>query len=117
MEIEIPNNAFRLKAGMYARVRLTVDTRQNALVIPRNALVQVEGKEGVFVASGQKATFSAVQTGLQDEAKVEIVAGLREGTRVVTTGAGALRDGDTIVLAGTGTSGARGQAARPQGSR
>jgi RND family efflux transporter MFP subunit len=117
MEIEIPNDGFRLKAGMYARVRLTVDTRQNALVVPRNALVQIEGKEGVFVAAGQKATFSAVQTGLQDEAKVEIVAGLREGTRVVTTGAGALRDGDTIVLAGTGTSGARGQAARPQGSR
>jgi RND family efflux transporter MFP subunit len=113
MEIEIPNTAFRLKAGMYARVRLTVDTRQNALVVPRNALVQLEGKEGVFVATGQKATFSAVQTGLQDEAKVEIVAGLREGTRVVTTGAGALRDGDTIVLAGTGTSGARGLAARP----
>jgi RND family efflux transporter MFP subunit len=117
MEIEIPNSSFRLKGGMYARVRLTVDTRQNALVVPRNALVQLEGKEGVFVASGQKATFSAVQTGLQDEAKVEIVAGLREGTRVVTTGAGALRDGDTIVLAGAGTSGGRGQAARPQGSR
>ncbi|HEX2442707.1 MAG TPA: efflux RND transporter periplasmic adaptor subunit [Vicinamibacterales bacterium] len=116
MEIEVPNDGFRLKAGMYARVRLTVDTRQNALVVPRNALVQVEGKDGVFVASGQKATFSAVQTGLQDEAKVEIVAGLREGTRVVTTGAGALRDGDTIVLAGTGTSGGagqRGQANRP----
>jgi RND family efflux transporter MFP subunit len=106
MEIEIPNPGYRLKAGMYARVRLTVDTRENALVVPRNALVQVEGKPGVFVAAGQKATFSAVQTGLQDESKVEIVAGLRDGTRVVTTGAGALRDGDTIVLAGASQSGA-----------
>ncbi len=123
MEIEIPNPAYRLKAGMYARVRLTVDTRPNALVIPRNALVEVEGKQGVFVASGQKAAFSAVKTGLQDETKVEITAGLNDGARIVTTGAGSLRDGDTIVLAGDGqvpTSGNRSPAprgTRPQGGR
>jgi RND family efflux transporter MFP subunit len=102
MEIEIPNPAYRLKPGMYSRVRLTVDTRPNALVIPRNALVEVEGRQGVFVASGQKATFSPVETGLQDDAKVEITSGLSEGARIVTTGAGALRDGQAIVLAGSG---------------
>jgi RND family efflux transporter MFP subunit len=118
MEIEIPNPGYRLKAGMYARVRLTVDTRPNALVIPRNALVEIEGKQGVFVASGQKAAFSAVETGLQDETRVEIRAGLSDGARIVTTGAGSLRDGDTIVLAGGGqvpTSGNRSPA--PRGSR
>lgn len=123
MEIEIPNPGYRLKAGMYARVRLTVDTRPNALVVPRNALVEVEGKQGVFVASGQKAAFSAVETGLQDETRVEITAGLNDGARIVTTGAGSLRDGDTIVLAGGGqvpTSGNRSPAPRgtkPQGGR
>jgi RND family efflux transporter MFP subunit len=121
MEIEIPNPAYRLKAGMYARVRLTVDTRPNALVVPRNALVEVEGKQGVFVASGEKAAFSAVQTGLQDETRVEITGGLKEGVRVVTTGAGSLRDGDTIVLAGANGNpgspprGQQGQA--PRGAR
>ncbi|MGH9315053.1 MAG: efflux RND transporter periplasmic adaptor subunit, partial [Vicinamibacterales bacterium] len=108
MEIEIPNPAYRLKAGMYARVRLTVETRPNALVIPRNALVEIEGKQGVFVASGQKAAFSPVETGLQDQTKVEITSGLREGARIVTTGAASLRDGDTIVLAGSGQGPARG---------
>jgi RND family efflux transporter MFP subunit len=102
MEIEIPNAAYRLKPGMYSRVRLTVDTRPNALVIPRNALVEVEGRQGVFVASGQKATFAPVETGLQDEAKVEITSGLNEGARIVTTGAGALRDGQAIVFTGSG---------------
>jgi RND family efflux transporter MFP subunit len=108
MEIEIPNPSYRLKAGMYSRVRLTVDTRPNALVIPRNALVEVDGKQGVFVANGQKATFSAVKTGLQDETKVEITSGLNDGARIVTTGAASLRDGDTIVLAGAGQGPARG---------
>jgi RND family efflux transporter MFP subunit len=102
MEIEIPNPSYRLKAGMYARVRLTVATRPNALVIPRNALVEVDGKQGVFVANGQKATFAAVKTGLQDETRVEITGGLNDGARIVTTGAASLRDGDTIVFPGAG---------------
>ena len=59
MEIEVPNPGFRLKPGMYARVNLTVDTRPNALTVPRNAIVNIEGREGVFVAgpaaAGQQA--------------------------------------------------------------
>jgi len=101
MEIEVPNPGFRLKPGMYARVRLTVDRRDAALVIPRNALVNVEGKPGVFVpTTTNTAKFREVQTGLQDEKQVEITAGLGEGDRVITTGVGALRDGDPILLPG-----------------
>ncbi len=37
MEIQIPNPGFRLKPGMYARVRLTADRKPNALTVPRNA--------------------------------------------------------------------------------
>jgi RND family efflux transporter MFP subunit len=98
MEIEVPNRSGRLKPGMYARVVLTVDTRQNALVVPRNAVVDVEGKRGVFVPQENRAQFRQVQTGLQDETRVEITGGLSEGSRVITTGALALRDGDPIQL-------------------
>ncbi|MGE5816373.1 MAG: efflux RND transporter periplasmic adaptor subunit, partial [Acidobacteriota bacterium] len=49
MEIEVPNPTGRLKPGMYARVNLTVGVRENALVVPRNAVVDIEGKRGVFV--------------------------------------------------------------------
>lgn len=53
MEIEVSNPGFRLKPGMYARVQLTIDTRANALTVPRNAVVDLEGKQGVFVAVRQ----------------------------------------------------------------
>ena len=52
MEIEVPNPGFRLKPGMYARVRLTVERRPNALTVPRNAVVDVDGKRGVFLVEG-----------------------------------------------------------------
>ena len=45
-----PEPSFRLKPGMYSRVQLTVDSRANALTVPRNALVDLDGKPGVFIA-------------------------------------------------------------------
>lgn len=98
MEIEVPNRSGRLKPGMYARVNLTVGVRENALVVPRNAVVDIEGRRGVFVPQENRASFRAVETGLQDENRVEITGGLQEGSHVITTGALALRDGDPIQL-------------------
>jgi RND family efflux transporter MFP subunit len=96
MEIEVPNPGYRLKPGMFARVRLTVDRRPDALTVPRNAVVDSEGRRGVFLVEGQTAKFQPVTTGLQDNERIEILEGLAEGTRVITTGALALRDGDRI---------------------
>lgn len=116
MEIEIPNSDFRLKPGMYARVDLTIDSRQNAMTVPSNAVVDFEGKTGVFIAGPSArqpqpasnppadsltARFQPVQTGIRDGEQVEITSGLNEGARVITTGATALRDGDRIVSANT----------------
>lgn len=122
MEIEVPNPGYRLKPGMYARVRLTVDRRPAALTVPRNALVDVEGRRGVFILEDDTARFRAVTSGLQDPDRVEVVDGLAESDRIVTTGALALRDGDRVLLAddpapprgrGAGGRGAGGQPQAP----
>lgn len=117
MEVEVPNSAFRLKPGMYARVQLTVDTRAAALTVPRTALVTLDGKNGVFVAvkpevpqpaatsSGSSAgpdltaRFLPVEVGIRDGESIEITSGVTEGAQVITTGAGALKDGDRVVAA------------------
>jgi RND family efflux transporter MFP subunit len=155
MEIEIPNGQFRLKPGMYSRVQLVVDSRANALTVPRNALVELDGKPGVFIAAGGSgstsrgqgqgqagapaaqgqaqpagqgqsaapaltAKFLPVQVGIRDGEHIEITSGLQDGTRVITTGAGALKDGDRIVAAtpegrGGGGGEARGERANREG--
>lgn len=131
MEIEVPNPGFRLKPGMYARVQLTVGVRSDAITVPSNAVVIVSGKPGLFIAGepapgrsdgaaprgtggtsadgrspgtdvkALTARFVSVETGIHDGNNVEIVSGLKDGARVVTTGAGALKDGDRIVAAAT----------------
>jgi RND family efflux transporter MFP subunit len=97
IEIEVPNPGFRLKPGMYARVRLTVEEKPNALTVPRNAIVDQNGVRGVFLVVEDTAHFQGVTTGIQDEAYVEVIEGLTDGQRVVTAGALALRDGDRVI--------------------
>lgn len=110
IEIEIANPTFRLKPGMYARVGVTLDTKKDALVVPANALVDLGGRRGVFMPLSETAVFRAVQIGTEQGDIVEILGGLTEGAEVITTGAGQLRDGDRIQVAGgRGGRGGRGR--------
>jgi RND family efflux transporter MFP subunit len=142
IEIEVPNPGYRLKPGMYSRVNLTIATRADAITVPRNALVDLQGQNGVFIAaqaegrsggqtgttgaqsSGQGAAMTAkfvpVEVGIRSGENIEIVKGLTDGARVITTGASALKDGDRIVAAaaeGRGREGrGAGTGAKPQES-
>ena len=112
IEIEVPNPDFRLKPGMYARVRLVVGSKPQALAVPREAVVIRTSARGVFLVDERggppRAQFVALVTGLEDELHVEVLDGLSEGDRVVTTGAAGLQHGDPILLA---------DARRPGGER
>jgi membrane fusion protein, multidrug efflux system len=109
IEVEVQNSSFRLKPGMYAKVDFVVERKDNTLTVPANAIVDVGGKKGVFLPDESNvARFKPVTIGMSQPEIVEVVDGLPEGTRVVTTGAAALREGDRIVLLGQGGRGGRG---------
>jgi RND family efflux transporter MFP subunit len=109
MEIEVPNPGYRLKPGMYARVRLTAERKPDALTVDRAAVVDVQGRRGVYVVEeGDVARFREVETGLSNPERIEVVSGVSEGTRVVTTGALAIRDGERILTAEAARGGGRG---------
>ena len=102
IEVEINNATSRLKPGMYAKVDFVVERRPNALVVPANSVIDLNGKKGVFMPEENVAKFKPVTLGMTHPDFVEIVEGLNEGMRVVSTGAAALREGDRIVLLGQG---------------
>jgi HlyD family secretion protein len=110
IEIDIANASFRLKPGMYAKVNFTVDKRENTLLVPASAVVDLAGKRGVFLAAeGNVATFRAIEAGVSTSDLIEVSAGLSEGETIITTGSGALREGDRIVLPGQKPQNAGGQ--------
>jgi RND family efflux transporter MFP subunit len=117
IEVEINNTQFRLKPGMYANVRFTVERHANALIVPANAVVDYEGKKGVFVPGGEgdQAHFQVIELGLISQEQIEVTSGLSEGDKVVTTGAGALREGDRILLPGQNADARGGRGGRGRG--
>jgi RND family efflux transporter MFP subunit len=102
VEIEIPNSTYRLKPGMYARARFTVEKHDQALVVPTLAVVDLQGKLGVWLPAdeGDTTVFNPVTIGIEQQDFTEVSSGLKEGQRIITTGAAALRPGDRIVMAG-----------------
>jgi RND family efflux transporter MFP subunit len=109
IEVEIPNDQYRLKPGMYARVGIITESHPNALVVPTNALVDAGGTRGVYLSVNNVAAFHPVKIGIEGNERTEILDGLADGDRVVTTGAAGLRNGDPIVLAGGGNGGRGGR--------
>ena len=101
MEVEIPNRDNRLKPGMYARVLLIIEERKDTTLVPKVAVVDFEGKRGVWIPGGDnKVQFRETRLGIEDQERIEVLEGLKPGDRIVTEGAGSLRAGDTVVLPG-----------------
>ena len=100
VEIELENAGERLKAEMFARVDLSLETEREALMVPRDALVHRSDRQGVFVLDGETARFQPVVTGLTEGDLVEIVEGLDERDIVVGKGANLLQNGDPVQLLG-----------------
>src|SRR4029079_7686091 len=94
---------------MYAAVGITTDVKKDALVVPVNAVVDLGGRRGVFQPQGDSAVFHSVQVGTEEKDQIEILGGIKEGDYVITTGAGALRDGDRVIIPGRTGGGGRGR--------
>jgi membrane fusion protein (multidrug efflux system) len=88
----IDNRQLQLRPGMFARVNAVFGSRENALVIPEEAIIPQGGRTFVVkVVAGDKPDVRvservAVKVGLRQPGKVEILEGLSAGDTVVTAG-------------------------------
>lgn len=97
-EERIVNVAFdsvpaQLYLGELAEVAIRLPGARDVLTVPRAALVQRNGKSGVWQTVDGRARFQPVQPGLQTVERVQIVSGLQAGDRLVVYSAKQLDDG------------------------
>ncbi len=97
----IPNEDGQLKAGMFVAVTLLAQPRE-ALSVAESALQPLGAETFVWVvADGEKGPVAnrvKIEPGLRQEGRVEVLAGLEPGQRVVTEGALRLREGGSLVV-------------------
>lgn len=94
----VPNADLVLKPGLFARVTIMVDKRENALVVPETAVVPDGLGKTVFIVENGKAKRVPVELGKRLTGKVEIVKGLTAGMQIVTAGQMRLREGATVAI-------------------
>jgi len=96
LRASLPNRDGLLRSGMFARVALLIDEREDAIVVPESALVPVGQDHFVFRVVEGKALLTKVSIGQRRKGQVEIVDGLEKDSVVVVEGALKLRDGAAV---------------------
>lgn len=99
VKIDLPHTR-GLRSGFYGQARFAVG-RQQALAIPRTAVVEREQLEGVYVLDQDNiARLRLVKTGKVYEDQVEILTGLSAGERVIAEGVERVSDGSRVETGG-----------------
>ena len=91
------DGAFRGGGSVNARVILSV--RENALMVPEQAVVLRPAGKVVYVVKDRRAAQRVVETGLRQDGWQEVTKGLAPGEMIATDGAGFLSDGAAVMLA------------------
>jgi RND family efflux transporter MFP subunit len=99
IELEIDNQDQALKPGMFIRAEITLDTAENAVIVPVEALVIRNKTDGVFVVdeNGQTVRWRPVQIGIRDADRVQVIGEGLSGY-VVTLGQQLIDDGSEVVI-------------------
>ena len=100
-----------LKPGMFGRVEILYDKRDNAILVDRDAVLTEDAQQSVFVVDAGKARRRLIKTGYSDSTNYEVLEGLKAGEKVVTTGQSNLKDDAKVEAV---TVGAPKPAAAPQ---
>lgn len=94
VEVRDPSNI--LKPGMFGRVQVVYETHNQAMLIPKEAVLKEDQTEHVFVIENNMAFRRQIVTGLNETGSVEVVKGLTPDAIIVTLGQTSLRDSSLV---------------------
>jgi len=97
VKAEVPNPDRVLKAGMFIEAELAVETRPQAVVVPEDAVLPLEGADYVWVAVDSTVTRRSVTLGVRRPGWVEVRSGVEGGENVVVGGLERLAEGAPVV--------------------
>jgi membrane fusion protein, multidrug efflux system len=85
-----------LPPGLFVSVRVITDTRDNALLIPKRAVVYEGGERYVFAVVNGKASKRKLVAGYEDPMNIEAMSGFEVGADVIVLGQSGLKDGAMV---------------------
>jgi len=96
-EAFIDNYNYKYKSGLLTRVKVLKQTRTNAVVLSKDAVLDFEDGHKVFVLKeNNTAELRKVETGAANDDKIEITKGLNFGEKIIVAGHKELYDGASV---------------------
>jgi membrane fusion protein, multidrug efflux system len=102
LRARIANPERVLKPGLFARVRIVVERRENSVLVPESAVFAEGGRRLVYRVVDGRAVLTDVELAHRRPGQVEVASGLAPGDVVVTAGHQQLRDGTRVEVLQTG---------------
>lgn len=96
LEAAFPNSDNLVRPGQYARVRIAVDTKKNAILVPQRAVKELQATYTVAVVKDGVVTMRSVKPGERVGTLWAIDSGLASGEQVVVEGLQKVREGITV---------------------
>jgi macrolide-specific efflux system membrane fusion protein len=97
VEVDLPNRDYKLAPGMYADVSLRIQNAPSALTVPVQAINRSGDKTVVLVVDSQnRVEEREIKTGIEGSNRVQVLAGLNEGDRVLVGNLGEYRPGQHV---------------------
>jgi HlyD family secretion protein len=100
VEIDLDNPKGELRPGMFAKVRINLQTIADALSIPSGCLIgnSKEGNATVYVVRDGKAVLTPIRIGIDNGVHVEVLSGVKPADVVIYRYSGNLVNGGSVVV-------------------
>jgi membrane fusion protein (multidrug efflux system) len=96
VKARVPNGRRLLKPGMFIEAQLATEVRPEAVVVPEDAVLPLQGSDFVWVADSGVVTRRQVTLGVRKPGYVEIKSGVSVGEQVVVGGLQRLFEGAPV---------------------
>jgi multidrug efflux pump subunit AcrA (membrane-fusion protein) len=98
IKIEVDNIEHSLQSGMFASVKLIIDSKKNVPVVPKEAVMGRAPETFVYVIRGERAVLQKVVLGMKQGPVYEIRSGVKKDDLVVIMGQQRLVDGSRVTV-------------------
>jgi membrane fusion protein (multidrug efflux system) len=97
VEAAFPNPGSYLRPGQFARVRVAVAEKENAILVPARAIQELQGANTVMVVDQEnKVALRTIKVGDKVDKDVVVLDGLNAGERVIVEGMQKVRPGGQV---------------------
>ncbi|OPJ59662.1 efflux RND transporter periplasmic adaptor subunit [Clostridium chromiireducens] len=98
VKVKIDNSNDEIKAGMFAKISLPAEKKDNILMVPNETIKMENGVNYLYTVNSGQVKKIAVEIGISNEKFTEVTGKVEEGIDVITEGQNLLSDGEKVNL-------------------